>query len=679
MRQVFYIEPDEEMISIIGRLRKSTASENVIVVPHHSLIFQSIVNVRLLDHDARKNKKDIVIVTQDEQSRSLCEKVGIRTQVALDDHEVPPHNAVASSGYAPSIAAPLNDRERTLPETFRESNAVSGHEAPNLPHSDTIGSDNFFDVSATFAPSTKRRDSEPAFVSGSVPSMDARAKTAPTVKPVIRDKTPRKLTALNSRVFVEREREKKLTSFTPPSLRGSTESRPVFTPLPISVADHPALTPIVAGASRSDAAARHPLWFLARRKEAKDPIASDAASVERSSRTSSGTPSTNGKFRAWVIFFGMVSIVSAALVGAYVLLPEATVRVKLKTLTQQSDFEFDGSSKLAGYSTELRALPARLIEFDQEMTLSFETTGNASLSDQKARGTVTLFNSFGNAPQTLVASTRLLAQNGKVFRLVSGVTVPGMQTTSSGIVSGSVEAAVIADQSGAEYNIGPSDFSIPGFSGSPKYEKFSAVSSGAMIGGGSNGSEARAVSESDVVSAKKTMDAKLKSMARDVMVSHLELGERALDEAIETSVLSSNAFPQAGVVTNTFDYRATVHIRTLAFSENDLKIMIADLLAAQDEGKESAFLTDTIELQYGEPAVDFATEILRIKVHAIGRSESKLDTAAFRDDLLGQKEVDLPDILKKYTQIDTVSIELWPDFLAERVPTRESRVTISVE
>ena len=100
MRQVFYIEADEEMISVIGRLRKSSASENIIVAPQRSLILQSIVNLRLLSHDARKNGKEIVVITQDAQSRSLCEKAGIRTQEALDEDMVSSHQVQYSSAPA---------------------------------------------------------------------------------------------------------------------------------------------------------------------------------------------------------------------------------------------------------------------------------------------------------------------------------------------------------------------------------------------------------------------------------------------------------------------------------------------------------------------------------------------------------------------------------------------------
>ncbi len=73
--------------------------------------------------------------------------------------------------------------------------------------------------------------------------------------------------------------------------------------------------------------------------------------------------------------------------------------------------------------------------------------------------------------------TRFLALDGKIFRLTKGITVPGAKIVEGKIIPSSIEAAVIADQPGEAYNIGPvSRFSIPGLKGTPKYEAFYAES-----------------------------------------------------------------------------------------------------------------------------------------------------------------------------------------------------------
>ena len=62
--------------------------------------------------------------------------------------------------------------------------------------------------------------------------------------------------------------------------------------------------------------------------------------------------------------------------------------------------------------------------------------------------------------------------------------MPGAQVVEGKIVSSNIEATVIADQPGSQYNIGPiSRFSIPGFQGTPKEREFYAESKEAMKGG----------------------------------------------------------------------------------------------------------------------------------------------------------------------------------------------------
>src|SRR3989344_7933955 len=85
MPQTYYIESDEEIISIIGKLRKSGAEVNYFVVPKRALVLQSIVNLRLFQREAEKLGKKIVLVTQDEMGQNLAKKAGLETEKYSDD------------------------------------------------------------------------------------------------------------------------------------------------------------------------------------------------------------------------------------------------------------------------------------------------------------------------------------------------------------------------------------------------------------------------------------------------------------------------------------------------------------------------------------------------------------------------------------------------------------------
>ncbi len=136
---------------------------------------------------------------------------------------------------------------------------------------------------------------------------------------------------------------------------------------------------------------------------------------------------------------------------------------------------------------------------------------------RKASGTIIIYNNYDNKVQKLVKNTRFETKDGKVYRINSAVSVPGMSTKDGQPTPGSVEAQVTADQPGAEYNIDLADFTVPGFKNDPRYEKFYARSKTAMTGGLVG--EIKKVSTSD----KQKAIADLQNILRERMIKEAKL------------------------------------------------------------------------------------------------------------------------------------------------------------
>lgn len=109
-------------------------------------------------------------------------------------------------------------------------------------------------------------------------------------------------------------------------------------------------------------------------------------------------------------------------------------------------------------------------------------SGSETVS-KKASGEITIFNNYEAKPQKLVKNTRFESPDGKIFRISEAVTVPAMTIKDGVNTPGQVKAAVFADQAGTTYNIGPAEFTIPGFKGAPQFEKMYARSTSPMSGG----------------------------------------------------------------------------------------------------------------------------------------------------------------------------------------------------
>ncbi|MFZ2152358.1 MAG: hypothetical protein WAV09_04615, partial [Minisyncoccia bacterium] len=114
-------------------------------------------------------------------------------------------------------------------------------------------------------------------------------------------------------------------------------------------------------------------------------------------------------------------------------------------------------------------------------TIDIKTNSGAPVLS-KAKGTVTIYNA-NSTEQSLVASTRLEAPNGKIYRLDNKIVVPKASIVGGKSVPGSIQALVTADKAGESYNTTQSDFTFPGLVGSPRYKNVYARTKGALSGG----------------------------------------------------------------------------------------------------------------------------------------------------------------------------------------------------
>jgi len=105
-------------------------------------------------------------------------------------------------------------------------------------------------------------------------------------------------------------------------------------------------------------------------------------------------------------------------------------------------------------------------------------TENLKWLASRAYGTMTIFNDT-DIPQRFIRNTRFESPNGKIFRIPQSVTIPAK----TGNVPGSITSTVFADTTGPEYNIPPTNFTVPGFKGTDRYNLFYGRSYQPMSGG----------------------------------------------------------------------------------------------------------------------------------------------------------------------------------------------------
>jgi len=288
-------------------------------------------------------------------------------------------------------------------------------------------------------------------------------------------------------------------------------------------------------------------------------------------------------------------------------------------------------------------------------------------------GKVTISNAYSADPQTLIATTRILSSDGKLFRLKDTVTVPGMQ----GGQPGAIAAEIVADKVGADYAIPAGTFTIPGLDGTPKQGKFSVVSKTAFAGGGKQTGVLSSVSTADIVKAKQVVDKALRDAIEADFRSQLSAGEQILPAAIEITTVAADSAPLVGTAADTFDYTWQVHARTLAFSETVVRNMLRDRFLSQATDTSKMTLDPSkMTLEYGQPEADMTKQYLRFSVHARSALQPAVNIEALKQEFLGKSGSDLKAVVAKHPEIASLEVDFGRLPLWQSIPSRASQVTV---
>lgn len=120
-KDTIYIDIDDEITSIIDKLRGSPQKIVALVLPKRATVFQSIVNMKLLKRTAESDKKKVVLITSEAALMPLAASVGLHVAKTLQSKpEIPSVSAEDSPPVSlaedvepdmPAATSPLPDEE----------------------------------------------------------------------------------------------------------------------------------------------------------------------------------------------------------------------------------------------------------------------------------------------------------------------------------------------------------------------------------------------------------------------------------------------------------------------------------------------------------------------------------------------------------------------------------------
>lgn len=340
-------------------------------------------------------------------------------------------------------------------------------------------------------------------------------------------------------------------------------------------------------------------------------------------------------------------------------------------------------------------LPAKLFTDQRTATADFPGSGIVK-KDIKASGKIKVYNNYSDSSQSLIAGTRFVSEDGKLFKSTEKISIPGKKIEGGKSVPGEIEVEVEAAEAGEDYNIQPSTFSIPGFVGTAKYTAFYGKSLSAMTGGFKG--DVAQVTDSDLAKANSQLFDKAGQESRQFLLKIVPADYDFVndDKAVYQEAIEKSHSVEQGKEADSFNAKVTVQSLVLIFKKADVEALAQNVIKSSiPEGRtidekslkieyipnESISLFDAKKeendkdkkLSITEPASMEINIAIKFRIYASMQADQIKKT------LLGKSIEDVKAILKTNEGIERIKIDsgpIWRQKLPENMNKLEVNLNI---
>ena len=683
MHKTLYIDVDEEITSIIDRVRAEKAPDVFLVVPKDAMLTEGVINLKLLKKEAEKLGKEITIATKDKHARKVIERVGFHTNeaVAVENSEIENETEEENQPVVRLQEEKLSQKATDeVIENMEEDNDGEDHESQQEKKQPELGSDSFYDNgnSVTKQPKVASEMKQNTDSGQKIPVSGSLTGPAVSNSRQLKDDLYAKKNAKELHTGPQTSSSQETTQIPTHRQQGNSIDLKRNQPLQKPQQKHTSMSSFSEEPHKIPTSNSFGFNKEKNAKKAEKFFSSAGAARPQATSPKNEPPekeSSRRSFRAlkWIAPL-LIIVVGLGAFGTWLLsnYPKVNVTIHPQEKTLNKEIRLVAKEGVGSVNAADSEVPGEYVEFTIEKAISFDATGETFESDDgKARGKVTIYNRFSSSPQGLVATTRVLSKEGKLFHLVEGVTVPGMD----GENPGTIEVDVIANEPGADYNIPASTFTIEGFKGKPKYEKFEVKSFEPMKDGGQPDPNKKRpmVSAADVDNArKKTIDALEESLESEI-ASKIEPSKKILIDSIEKEIVSASSSHKEGAVASTFKYTVSQKIKAIAFNLDQVNQISRSELEKELESGYEMEGENQVTFKKGVMDLDKKTVTMQIESQAI--SWPSLDTENIVQGLVGKSEEEIKAFLSNYPEIEKVEITIKPSWLTS-APISKEKVTV---
>lgn len=376
----------------------------------------------------------------------------------------------------------------------------------------------------------------------------------------------------------------------------------------------------------------------------------------------------------------ILSLFCLVLLGAfcYIALSKAEINVWPETETLDSEEKANIDKNATAIDSILKIIPAQILQKEKTVVQTFPASGKIA-KEEKAQGTIRVYNAYSTSHQVLIATTRFVSSDGKVFRTPVKVTVPGGTYQGGKLVPGQIDIKVVADQPGKEYNIALTKFSIPGFAGTDKYTKFYGESFEAMTGGLQE--EVAEVTKEDLSQAEETLTEQAEKECNELLQNELRSEPFVsnfdyIPDSIKTEIVEKFSATSTDPGATEFTFQVKAQCQTMMFKKEDIKSYVKELISFQIP-QDKKLYEESLKIDYYVDSADWETGKIAVSMKISAKIYSDVDIYSFKNALKGKSLLEAKLFLENYPKITKASVKFWP-FWVNKVPEDISKIKFNL-
>lgn len=355
------------------------------------------------------------------------------------------------------------------------------------------------------------------------------------------------------------------------------------------------------------------------------------------------------------------------------LISKVQINMKLVKTPFQFNDTINISKNISSINLNSKTIPAQVFEYESNTTQTFKATSKKYV-EEKATGIITIYNNYSSDPQTLVASTRFEAPNGLIYRLKNQIVIPGAQIKDGKIISSSIDAEIIADKPGKEYNSGPiSKLTIPGFKGSPKYNGFYGEVK-QEVKGGFIGEKLIPQKDDIDLAQQKTKEILISALKNNLTIKQPPEFKFIGDPDINIQRLSVNTTTDDK---GNFAVFATGKIKTIGIKEKDIYNFLIQINNTTTLAQKPKKIID-LKLDFSNPQIDFSKGEAKLNLNASGAIVFDLNIDDFKKEIAGKNIKEIISNIKNSNEIVSMQVSLWPPII-NKLPQKLDKIKINIE